>query len=450
MSLSRILPFVLCLMPMLGWASVEHGKRRYEAGDYEAAARIFDELILAGDRDPDLLYYGAAAHEALGHIALAHEYIQTFLSAPPPRATRVKKAKELRERLGRELGQAPIKLVLPPLPPIEVAIALKLTPEIAQHGPMEVNIRPSGGEATRTLHLTPGTWTLEVGKSLLTAPPALVKIVGVKGARAETTTLTLRLSPQHWPKAQGQVSAALEAEDRRQWATAAEAFDAAATTGDDPVLFWRAGRAYRQIEAPTLSQRRRALEMLVTYRRLRPDASDREAIDAEIERLKAAVEAAPARLKLIILPAPAAERAQVEVDGRPYTGDLSVLELPGGPHTLLVSAEGFASRSMSVVLEAGDSHTETIDLVSIGEPPPTGDGGGRVVLGVGVGLMVGGLALGSHFLWQTGETPAVGYREEHGRFTDDLSLDRTLSLTLLGTGLVATVVGALISGEGSE
>lgn len=424
-------------------STVEEGKQLFEAGEYERAAKVFEQLIELGAHEPDLLYFAGSSRKALGHEAKANVYIDAYLAAPPEGATRLERARRIRQALRRQLRPLAITVKRPPLPPAPLRLTLVATPVDAQHGPaVESEVQLLDSEVRDTVLLTPGQWILTIDEGPLTAEQQAVDIGRARSARA-SVLLTPHLEAARWPAVEGEVRAALEAEQREQWADAGRAFRHAADATEDPILYWRAARAYGRLAEPGLPVLVMSRQCWQAYRRLQPKAADRSEVDAAIEALSARIVAASGHLRLTLEPAD----ASLLIDGEPYMGDRADIRLSPGPRTIEVSAEGYSSTTIRQTIQAGETYTDHIVLVGSHVVEPEGESTSSTGF-VGPAMLGGGLALGLSagatavlLMMQVDEPPSRGYRGEYDRFAADTERDQAVAAGLAASGLVMAAIG---------
>jgi tetratricopeptide (TPR) repeat protein len=154
--------------------------------------------------------------------------------------------------------------------------------------------------------------------------------------------------------------AAHAAEERGDWTTAIDEYERAYKLAPHPTVLFNMAVAYEK-----LSQFHKAAELLQQYLHDSPNAEDRAAVEARIERHRDR----PSHVTVAFPPG-----ATLFVDGQPR-GEIPVeLDLPAGPHHFHAERDADTSRDQEIVLEYGDPAGPTFDLE---KAPPVTPGGGR-------------------------------------------------------------------------
>jgi tetratricopeptide (TPR) repeat protein len=193
----------------------------------------------------------------------------------------------------------------------------------------------------------------------------------------------------------------------------------------------------------SLGRTREAIASLEAYLRKRPDVSDAEAVRKRISELEKSL---PGTLSLRA----DAPRARARIDGREPTSLPLELELPPGPHVVVVESDGFRKSERVVRIPGHERLEVTVALERDTVAPPTVNVAtvwptvGIATLAVGAtafttAAIVDATALGSSYrelerASQAGATDLVEVRNQ----TRDL---RTGLLVTYGVGLAGMLVG---------
>ena len=169
--------------------------------------------------------------------------------------------------------------------------------------------------------------------------------------------------------------AAHAAEGRGDWTTAIDEYERAYKLAPHPSVLFNMAAAYEK-----LSRFHKAAELLQQYLGDSPNADDRAAVEARIERYRDR----PSRVTVAFPPG-----ATVVVDGQ-ARGEIPVeLDLPAGRHRFHVERDADTSRDQELVLEYGDPVAPTFELERAPPVTPSGRRPPTLTIGIGLGVSTG-------------------------------------------------------------
>ncbi len=163
--------------------------------------------------------------------------------------------------------------------------------------------------------------------------------------------------------------AAVAAEKRGDWRTAAAEYAQAYKLAPHPSVLFNLGQVYER-----LAEHRRAAELFQQYLDASSKASDREAVMLRIKGLRAR----PSQLRV-----GEPEGATIVIDGEPRGTTPVTIEIPAGPHTIYLEQRGDRSNDQRVTAEFGELLAPTFTITPRVPPPPPPE---KVTIGLGVGM----------------------------------------------------------------
>jgi hypothetical protein len=157
---------------------------------------------------------------------------------------------------------------------------------------------------------------------------------------------------------------------KKKFADAVEKFEQAYAAHPAPALFYNVAKCREQ-----LGETGAALRAYRDYLRMAPSATDREAVKATTANLERQL-AEKGVQQLLVLSEPS---AVVQVDGRVLGSSPASVELPAGPHQVVLMAQGYERVEKTVTLVAGRSAelSQTLQIFTPPPPPPLTDAKGK-------------------------------------------------------------------------